>query len=385
MPYYRRRPLNEASVLNPGAQPAALIGETAALTRRLMPFPGAEALQPESIVSNFAAASTQALTQGLTQVPAEAMAQAPMQMPLATPMLELTPARASTSALASTLTQASTLVQAGTPVYASVLAPAATQSATQTTQPGAGSVAVPYARASTLTDEASALLPRAAGILDEEMARGVLAARSMTPGSNAGPAGVPALPGLAALDVSPLQPGMSALIPGSLNPATQAPDTLGGLAGLSLPAAAGTGDFTKDLYAFVERFATLMPRLSGSAGADAADGLPTLRAAAPVAPGQTATLSMGLHNEEARAVVLRPLATALISEEGAQLPAHCIECSQSEIALAPGQQHRLQLKVSIPAGSAPGRYTGLLVVCGVAQLQAILCVDVRTSSTPPTH
>lgn len=186
-----------------------------------------------------------------------------------------------------------------------------------------------------VSEQARTLVPRASSILDDEMARGVLSAHETSLSSHAAP------------------------VPG--------------------PVFDGGGDsLLKELHTFVDRFAALMPQpVATSPAAQADSTLPRLLSKSAVAPGQSVTLSMHLHNEEARTVHLVPRVTDLLGDTGDTcIPALCIALSASEVQMAPGEKLELSLVVTPPAGCPGGCYSGLLVIAGLSGVRALIIVDV---------
>lgn len=186
-----------------------------------------------------------------------------------------------------------------------------------------------------VSEQVRTLVPRAASILDDEMAHGVLSAHETSLSSH------------------------TAAVPG--------------------PVFDGGGDaLLKELHTFVDRFAALMPQQAATSPATQADDtLPRLLSKSSVAPGQSVTLSMHLHNEETRAVRLVPRVTDLLGDTGgACIPAHCVALSASEVQMAPGEKLELSLVVAPPAGCPGGCYSGLLVIAGLPGVRALIIVDV---------
>lgn len=182
-------------------------------------------------------------------------------------------------------------------------------------------------------EQATALLPRAAAILDEEMARGVINARDMGPTS---PSNITASP---------------------------------------INVTAGT-DLAEDIYRFAQRLLALIPGPVNNSTPPDSESLPLLRAKGKLAPGQSARLSMQVHNEENRALRLMPSATDLVGEGGGRIPARWVEFAQKDLQLQAGERQLLNITVQVPPGSLDGYYTGLVVIAGAGPLRALVCVEV---------
>jgi len=192
------------------------------------------------------------------------------------------------------------------------------------------------ATAGIVGEQAASIVSQAASILDEEMARGVLAARS---------AGTTAPYGRS--DAS--------------NPVL------------------------RQMHEFVDNVAALWPSLqsisaprlgaSQPTGSDA-DPLAEVRPQATVKPGQRATISMTLRNSESRSVRLIPAATDLLGSRGGRIACSLLEFTPSEFSLEPQEQKDLAIATTVPVDAAPGCYSGLLVVRGLDYLRALITIEV---------
>lgn len=184
---------------------------------------------------------------------------------------------------------------------------------------------------------AAPIVSRAAAILDEEMAKGVIAAR--------GAAG-----------------------------SAHYQDT------------DQTSTVLRQVHDVIDNIARIWPSVQGASaqwpGASAAapnddpEALPTLKPAAVVQPGQRGTISMVLCNKEERSVRLMPMSTDLIGSTGTRISSRLVEFLPGEICLEPGEQKELQVRIAIPIESAVGCYVGLLVVTGLDYLRALITIDV---------
>ena len=194
--------------------------------------------------------------------------------------------------------------------------------------------------AATAGEPVTSIVEQAASVLDEEMAKGVLAARG---GARQTPGGSDA----------------------------------------TLPA-------VRQMHEIVDTLATLLPGLQGRPGGGAAghgvatggsaggEAEPLARVSPPtsVKPGDHATITMMLRNSESRPVRLVPVATDLLGSHGGRIPNARIEISPSEVALEPQDQTQLTLSVAIPGEAPAGRYSGLLVVTGLDYLIALITMEV---------
>jgi hypothetical protein len=212
--------------------------------------------------------------------------------------------------------------------------------------PGQSSAAQPNTvngAAAAVGEPAASIVSQAASVLDEEMARGVLAARS-APGtapqgySNAG------------------------------NPVL------------------------RQMHEFVDNLAALWPNLQGGAANGPSayqlatnDPEPLVKVGprATVKPGERVTISMTLRNSESQPVRLVPAATDLLGSRGGRIPNSLLEFMPSEIALEPQEQKDLAISTTVPAEAAPGCYSGLLVVRGLDYLRALITIEVSGTTAAP--
>ena len=195
--------------------------------------------------------------------------------------------------------------------------------------------------AATVGEPATSIVAQAASVLDEEMARGVLAAR--------GGAGTAAL-------------GSNATHP-----------------------------VLRQMHEFVDSLAALWPKLEGGAAQapspyhlapSDADPLAKVQPRAAVRPGERATISMTLRNSESRPVRLVPTATDLLGSRGGRIPNSLLEFRPAEIALDPQEQKDLAISTIIPVDAAPGCYSGLLVIKGLDYLRALISIEVAGTVAP---
>lgn len=194
------------------------------------------------------------------------------------------------------------------------------------------------ATAGIVNDQAASIVSMAASVLDEEMARGVLAAR--------------------AADVTAPY-GRS----DSNNPVL------------------------RQMHDFVNNLAALWPSLQQASAQPFAgpqpqpavsepDSLAEVRPRATVKRGERATISMTLCNSESRRVHLVPAATDLLGSRGGQIECSRLEFTPSELDLEPQAQRELAIATTVPADAAPGCYSGLLVVRGLDYLRALITIEV---------
>lgn len=181
-------------------------------------------------------------------------------------------------------------------------------------------------------DAAPSIVTEAVSVLDEEMAKGVLAARD---------AGAP--------------PGRRA----------------------------DAGTVLRQLHDAVDGLARLFPELHGrpnpqtTSVASATDtAVPHVKPTSATRAGQRATIRMTLCNREQFAVRLIPTTTDLVGSSGQRLSHDLIAFTPPEVQLEPGASIDVQGQFAIPVGTAPGVYAGLLVVTGIDYLRSLVTIEV---------
>ena len=203
--------------------------------------------------------------------------------------------------------------------------------------PPAGPQSNPVDAASGIIREQTAsIVSQAASILDEEMARGVLDARSA--GSTA-PYGRSDASNPVLRQMHELVNNVAALWPSLQNPSAQWP-------------------------------------VGSQPAASDADALAEVRPRATVRPGERATISMTLCNSESRSVRLVPAATDLLGSRGGRIECSLLQLTPSELKLEPQEKSDLTIATTVPVDAAPGCYSGLLVVRGLDYLRALITIEV---------
>lgn len=186
--------------------------------------------------------------------------------------------------------------------------------------------------------QAASIVAQAASILDEEMAKGVLAARR------------------------------------------SASDTPYGQPDVNNPLLRQVHELVNNIAAVWPMLQRGMAQQPGSYRSESSEEEPVaeLRPRVTVRPGERATISMTVCNSESRSVRLVPIATDLLGSRGGRIPNAVLEFSPSEFNLEPQQQRDMAIAMTVPAGTAPGCYSGLLVVSGVDYVRALITIDVAS-------
>jgi hypothetical protein len=180
---------------------------------------------------------------------------------------------------------------------------------------------------------AASIVSRAASILDEEMAKGVLAAS--------------------------------------------------GVAGASSGRADAANPLLRQAHEFVDNLARIWPGLQGAVASPAAgrtssatESVAEIGPHAAVRPGQRATIAMAIRNHEGRAVRIVPVATDLIGSRGGRIASALLDVAPPELTLEPGQEMDVTISTIVPADAAAGCYSGLLVARGIEYVRALITIDV---------
>jgi hypothetical protein len=218
--------------------------------------------------------------------------------------------------------------------------------------------------------QAAAIVSQAAAILDQEMANGVLAAHRAGPAARHPhlDAGHPVLRQVHELidSLAGIWPQLhgthgQAGLPSALAPSAATPSAVAA-------SAVSSSGLSRS---------TLSPSAhSPAAPNDDTDPLAELRPHTAVRAGQRATISMTLFNSETIAVDLVPAATDLLGSRGGSLAAALLQFTPATCRLEPQAEVALEIGMTVPANTAPGSYSGLLVVRGVDYLRALITIDV---------
>jgi hypothetical protein len=200
-------------------------------------------------------------------------------------------------------------------------------------------VLAPAASTSRL-QQAATLVPEAAAILDEEMAAGMLAAHH----ARAAPSG-------------------------------------------SSSRRRTSNESLRGLPDFVDALGKVLPRIWGYAagartraaevGPDHGDeSVPLVCPRAFVRPGGSTKISMRLNNDDANPANVTLSCTDLFNTSGTCIPKHQVTLTPSQFDLGPDANAEVALEISVPPGSRPGTYSGLLLAAGLAYLRAVITIEV---------
>jgi len=114
-----------------------------------------------------------------------------------------------------------------------------------------------------------------------------------------------------------------------------------------------------------------------SSSSSSSSGTPVLTMSQPIKAGETGELSLVVENDGITAAdpfELRP--TDLISATGDRLPASAIEFDPKVVSVLPHQSQKVVVRITPPAGTPAGTYSGLIQSNRPDQMRAVLTLTV---------
>jgi hypothetical protein len=208
-----------------------------------------------------------------------------------------------------------------------------------------------------IADTTSEVVRRAASILEEEIAAGIVAAKEVE---------------ARLIDVKQTRGGKPEevmlrfrrdahdvidIVMDLLSVATR---TVGGLAQSAVKIVGGEG------------------QVGGQPSSSAATRVPTLSPSQPAHAGSTVEVAMSLENDsDAPTEEFAFHATDLVDAAGDRIPAEKISFEPSALVIAPHSRSRLSITVEVPGGTPAGVYTGLLQATKMSQLRAMLMLPIE--------
>ncbi len=136
---------------------------------------------------------------------------------------------------------------------------------------------------------------------------------------------------------------------------------------------------TNSLGGLAQRVVTIggAKRSSTSAPGAAVD-TPSLAIPRPVKAGQSIEVPMTVENaSEGPTDALHFHSSDLVSAEGARIPAQQISFAPSDLVIGPHKSEIVKVTVTVPEGTPPGTYAGLLRASKLEQLRALLTVQIE--------
>ncbi len=205
-----------------------------------------------------------------------------------------------------------------------------------------------------LASSTSRIVQKAASILEEEIAMGIVAAQEME---------------RKYVDVEALRDSDSEEVVQRLRKdAHEAVDMVMDAVALA----------TRSIGSLVDKVVRLEARPGSSAPLGAGVAVPTLAIARAVAPGQTGSVSMSLENDGQEATEEFEFhASDLLDGEGRRIQAADLRFEPSKVSIRPGGKEQVTVYVAVPATATPGIYSGLVQATKLNQLRAVLVVTVE--------
>lgn len=122
--------------------------------------------------------------------------------------------------------------------------------------------------------------------------------------------------------------------------------------------------------------AAVGPGTSRRVGLDTAhEQVPVLRPHDAVRAGGTAQIAFKLHNDDTQTTRILLYCTDLLSGQG-RIPQQHVVFKPQDLQLGPDALEALTLQITVPSGAPAGTYSGLLIVAGLPYLRAILTLEV---------
>jgi hypothetical protein len=116
---------------------------------------------------------------------------------------------------------------------------------------------------------------------------------------------------------------------------------------------------------------------TGVAHAATTTTVPLIEASPAVKAGETATVAVKLVNERIAPTDVILYSTDFVSDTGAQIPALQVTFAPRTLALAGRAHGHAQMKIAIPAQSAPGLYSALVQAVGLGRPSAVVVLQVE--------
>lgn len=199
----------------------------------------------------------------------------------------------------------------------------------------------------------SRIVQKAASILEEEIAMGILAAKQIEEKF---------------VDV----PGVRAAEPDEVvsrfrKDAHEVVDILMDLVSLA----------TKSVASLTDRVVRLESRDRGPSAPKSTDGVPTLVVPGTVAPGDLASVTMSLENDADKDTdEFEFHSSDLVDSEGNRIEAGLVTFSPQSLVLGPRARAQVAIVVQLPGSTRKGTYAGLIQAARMDYLRAVLVLNV---------
>ncbi len=138
---------------------------------------------------------------------------------------------------------------------------------------------------------------------------------------------------------------------------------------------------TTSLSGLAQRAITISADAVGSAGpakpAPSAGGIPALTIPQPIKPGERVEVPMTLENDSDQTTeTFRFISSDLINPDGERIPAQQITFAPDTITIEPHKSATITVAIVVPEGAPSGVYSGLLQATRLNQLRAVVTLQV---------
>jgi len=104
---------------------------------------------------------------------------------------------------------------------------------------------------------------------------------------------------------------------------------------------------------------------------------PTLNLPQPLEPGGSSEVVMNVENDsDSPTAAFEFHNTDLIDQSGNRIPADQVTFSSESLTVGPHQTEKVAIRVTVPVGTPPGLYSGLLQASRLDNLKAILVIEI---------
>jgi hypothetical protein len=135
---------------------------------------------------------------------------------------------------------------------------------------------------------------------------------------------------------------------------------------------------TKSVATLTESLVRLEPKDQSIKSAAGSSGIPTLVVPGVVAPGQLASISMSLENaadKETEEIELH--ASDLVSAEGHRIESGLVQFSPKDLTLGSNSTQQVSISITVPEATPEGAYAGLIQATRMDHLRAVLVIHVK--------
>ena len=141
------------------------------------------------------------------------------------------------------------------------------------------------------------------------------------------------------------------------------------------------GGFDKDqlrrqAHEFIDTLLVTFREATDEDGVVAENKVPLIQCAAPVQAGNVAICTVTVANEEPSPSEVSLYCTNFTTDSGYEIPSLRVSSSPRVASIPPGGQVSFEIKISVPAQTPTGTYSGLIQAMGSKYVKAVLSVQV---------